>query len=259
LQLFYVGDWRKARIHLEHAVELARGTQLSYFSCMPFVNLGVLCNAEGAWEDASRCFSDAVARAQNASNPEMLGYARARQAELDVLRGRPREAIARLQPWLGASDLTWVYDVVLLRVLAEAYADTGDAARAEEVTEHAMIRAGLMHNRLDGVEGLRVRGKSLSMQGRRDGASAALEEALSRARSLPYPYAEGKILREYGMLHIQEEEPEQARERLSAALGIFRRLGARGDAGQIERALEVAARLHRTTTYNKLGVENSKP
>ena len=47
LQLFYVGDWRGARAFLERAVELARGTQPSYFSCMPFVHLGVLCTVEG--------------------------------------------------------------------------------------------------------------------------------------------------------------------------------------------------------------------
>jgi tetratricopeptide (TPR) repeat protein len=243
LQLFYVGDWRKARVYLERAVELARGTQPSYFSCMLFVNLGVLCNAEGAWEDASRCFSEAIARAQDASNPEMLGYARTRQAELDVLRGRPVEAIARLQPWLDASNLTWIYDVVLLRVLAEAYMDTGDAARAEDVAEQAIVRAGLMHNRVDGVEALRVLGKCHSVQGCREGASAALDEALSQACSIPYPYAEGKILREYGMLHIHEGEPERARERLSAAVEIFHRLRAREDAGQTEQVLEATGRI----------------
>lgn len=126
----------------------------------------------------------------------------------------------------------------MLSVLAEAYAQTGDATRAEEVADRALTRAGLMRNRVDGVEALRIRAKSLSMQGRREDATAALEEALSWARSMPYPYAEGKILREYGMLHIHEVEPEQARERLCAALDIFRRLGAREDAGQTERALE---------------------
>ncbi len=78
------------------------------------------------------------------------------------------------------------------------------------------------------------------MQGRREDATAALEEALSWARSMPYPYAEARLSREYGMLHVREREPEQARERLCAALGISRRLGAREDAGQTERALEAA-------------------
>ena len=167
-----------------------------------------------------------------------MGYARTRQAELDVLRGRPREAIALLQPRLDASDLTWIYDVVLLRVLAEAYVDAGDAVKAEEVVDLALTRAGLMHNRVDGVEALRVCAKIRAMQGRREEASAALEEALSLARSIRYPYAEGRILREHGMLHIREVEPEHARERLCAALDIFIRLRAKKDAEQTRRTLQ---------------------
>ena len=218
-------------------MELARGTQLSFFSCVPFAYLGVLCTAEGAWEDASRYYSDAAALAQDAGNPEMLCYAQSRLVEQEVLRGRPQEAISRLQPWLDASDLTWMYDVLVLSVLAEAYVDTDDTARAEEVAEHATMRAGLMHNWVDGVEALRVRGKSLSMQGRWEEASAALEEALSRSRSMPYPYAEGRILREYGMLHARKGEPKRARERFRVALAVFGGLRAAKDAARTEREL----------------------
>ena len=70
------------------------------------------------------------------------------------------------------------------------------------------------------------------------------------SESVPYPYAESKVLREYGMLHIREGEPEQARKRLSAALGIFRRLGASDHAGQTERALGTVARQRPTTTQD---------
>ncbi len=106
LQLFYLGDWREARGYLERAVGLARSTQLSYFSCLPSAYLGVLCKAEGAQEDATRCFSDAVALAREAGNPEVLGYAESRLLELDVLQGRPAGAIARLGPRPDVSDLT---------------------------------------------------------------------------------------------------------------------------------------------------------
>jgi hypothetical protein len=54
---------------------------------------------------------------------------------------------------------------------------------------------------------------------------------------MPYPYAEARILYEYGMLHVREGEPGGTRERLSAALDIFRRLGAKKEAGRTERAL----------------------
>jgi hypothetical protein len=54
---------------------------------------------------------------------------------------------------------------------------------------------------------------------------------------MPYPYAEARILHEYGSLHVQKEEPDRARERCRAALDIFRRLGASKVAGRTERAL----------------------
>ena len=239
LLLFYLGDWREAQGYLERAVQLERSTQPSFFSGQQHTYLGVLYGARGAWEDASHCFSDALALAREADATGQLDYAECRLAEMDVLQGRPTEAIARLQP--RAPDLQWMYDVLLLSILAEAYADMGDAAKAEEVVDVALRRARLMYNRVHGLEASRVRAKILAIQGRREEAITDLEEALSSARSMPYPYAEAKLLREYGMLHVHEVEPEQARERLSAALGIFRRLGAREDAGWTEQALEAAS------------------
>ncbi len=235
LQHFYEGDWREARDCLERAVDLARGTQLSYYSYLPSAYLGVLRKAEGAWEEAIRCFSDAAALAGKAGNREGSRYAEVRLLELDVLRGRPAEAIARLGP--EVPDSTWWYEVLLLTVLAEAYADSGDAVKAEEVAAGAVGRARATRNRVDGVEALRVRAKGLSMRGRPEESRAALEEALSWACPMPYPYAEARILYEYGMLHVHEGEPGGTRERLSAALDIFRRLGAKKEAGRTERAL----------------------
>jgi tetratricopeptide (TPR) repeat protein len=236
LQLFYLSDWRKAQGYLEHAVELERSTQPSFLSSQQHAYLGVLYKARGAWEDASHCFSDAIALAREADATGQLGYAECRLAEMDVLQGRPTEAIARLQP--RASDLQWLYDVLLLSILAEAYADMGDAAKAEEVVDIAQTRARLMYNRVDGLEALRVRAKILTMQGNRKEASAALEEALSCARSMPYPYAEAKLSREYGILHLRQGEPGRAWERLSVALEVFRRLGAKKDAEQTRRTLQ---------------------
>jgi hypothetical protein len=54
---------------------------------------------------------------------------------------------------------------------------------------------------------------------------------------MPYPYGEARALRVHGYLHRQKGEPQQARERLEAALAIFRRLGARKDIEQTEQML----------------------
>jgi hypothetical protein len=74
-------------------------------------------------------------------------------------------------------------------------------------------------------------------QGRWDEAAQGLEEGITLARAIPYPYAAGRLLHVYGELHLQTGEAGQARARLEAALAIFRRLGARRDAERIERAL----------------------
>lgn len=68
-------------------------------------------------------------------------------------------------------------------------------------------------------------------------ATTALEEGVALARSMPYPYAEGRLLHVYGQMHIQKGEPALARERLEAALAIFQRLGARKDIEQVEQAI----------------------
>jgi hypothetical protein len=144
---------------------------------------------------------------------------------MDVLQGRPTEAIACLEP--RVSEMRWQYEVVLLSVLAEAYADMDDVAKAEEAVDIALTRAGMMNNRVDGLDASRVRAKILDLQGRREVATAALDEALSLTRSMPYPYAETKLSREYGMLHLRAGEPARAGEPLRAALEIFRRLEAK--------------------------------
>jgi tetratricopeptide (TPR) repeat protein/transcriptional regulator with XRE-family HTH domain len=239
LGLFYLGDWREAQVYLECGAELARSRPPSFFSGIPLACLGTLRLAEGAWEDAARCLSEAFV-AHDVQSPEFRGYVQTLLAQLDLLRGRPAEALARLEPY--ASYLPSIRDAPTLSVLAEAYADTGEAARAEEAVDLALMRADLMRNRVAGLEASRIRAKILTKGGRREEAIVALEEALSGARSMPYPYAEGKILREYGILYIRESKPERARERLSAALGIFVRLGAKKYAEQTGRTLQKLGR-----------------
>jgi hypothetical protein len=54
---------------------------------------------------------------------------------------------------------------------------------------------------------------------------------------MPYAYAEGRLLHVYGRMHVAKGEPGPARQRLEAALALFRRLGARLDVERVERAL----------------------
>jgi hypothetical protein len=113
----------------------------------------------------------------------------------------------------------------------------GHVAVAEEMVGQAVARVRSQGHRLALVNALWVQAMIATRQGRWEDAELALEEGLSLARRMLYPYAEGRLLHVYGQMHVAKGEPGPARERLEAALAIFRRLGARKDAECIEGTL----------------------
>jgi hypothetical protein len=60
-----------------------------------------------------------------------------------------------------------------------------------------------------------------------------LQEGLSLARRLGYPYAEALLLHASGEVYAQMSQLEVARERLEAAQTMFGQLGARMDSERI--------------------------
>ncbi len=238
---FYRGEWKEARRQLERAAELGRSIGPMFLSAWPPGYLGALCMAEGDWEEAARHLEEARSLAEQVRWPTSLRYALALRAELHLLQGQPGAAIELLEPLAELPNPDWLYATVLLTVLAEACLDSGDAPRAAELAGRAVDEAATMDNRVDLVGALRVRGAALAGQGRGDEGAAVLEKALSLARSIAYPYAEGRVLREQGMLHLRKGAEGQARERLSAALEVFHRLGARREAGRTLQVLEEGA------------------
>jgi hypothetical protein len=68
-------------------------------------------------------------------------------------------------------------------------------------------------------------------------ARSAFEEALSLCHAMPYPYAEARVLYEYGRAHALQGEEEPARQRLEEALAISRRLGERPYVERTKQAL----------------------
>ncbi len=54
---------------------------------------------------------------------------------------------------------------------------------------------------------------------------ATFEEAVSVARTVRYPYAEGRALYEWGLMYVGKPDPKQGRDQLEKAAEIFRKLG----------------------------------
>jgi tetratricopeptide (TPR) repeat protein len=234
---FFVGDWAQARTHLERALALARQIGAPRVVASPLVLLGWLCLAEGAWDEASRYLEEGCTIADRSAGFGLLLDAHARLAEREILEGRPDAACVRLAPVLDAARQEVWGGPYAQAILAWAYLEMGDVAAADELVGQTVRRARGEGYGFALVEAQRVQATVAIRQGRWEEAERALEEGLTLARSMPYPYGEARLLHVYGQMHVAEGEPGPARERLKAALAIFQRLGARKDAERAEGTL----------------------
>jgi tetratricopeptide (TPR) repeat protein len=239
---FMQGDWSGARAALERGLALVRTAKTSWFTPYPLVHLGRLCLAEGDGATARGYLQEAVALAKGGADLQALRGAAGLLAELDVLAGRPEAARTRLAPLLDHPGLPEANVTPLLPVLAWAHLEAGDVDHAAAVAAQAIARLRPESLRAYLVDALRVQAMIAIRRERWEEATAALEEGLELARSMPYPYAEGRLLHVYGQMYRQKGEPGPARQRLEAALSIFRRLGARKDTERVEQALAATVR-----------------
>jgi tetratricopeptide (TPR) repeat protein len=237
--LFLVrGEWAKGRDSLEQVSGTLDGTVLSTY---PELALGTLCLAEGQWEEANRHLVAATAHAALADDMQGLRHAARALAELDILVGRPDAARARLEPLLDRPGLEEFDVTYFLPVLAWAYLEAGDGAHAEQTIGQALRRARAEQLCLMLVDALRVQAMVAARQEHWQEAEQALEEGIALARSMPYPYAEARLLHQSGQLCAQLGQAVAAQQHLEAALAIFQQLGAAKDIEQVERNLAACA------------------
>jgi tetratricopeptide (TPR) repeat protein len=151
-------------------------------------------------------------------------------AEREILEGHPDAACGRLAPLLDAARQYLWGGPKVQAILAWAHLEMGEVAVANEMVGQVVARMRSQGCRLALADALWVQAMVASRQEQWEDAERTLEEGLVLARSMPYPYAEVRLLRAYGQMHVAKGEPVPGRERLEAALAIFRRLGAHKDA-----------------------------
>jgi tetratricopeptide (TPR) repeat protein len=180
-------------------VDLARsvssGLAASYFQYADvFRRLGMIRAAMGEWEDALPCLEESIALAEGIPYPEAVRSGQGVLAEHELLQGRRRAALARLEPLVEPSDPAELGIVHLLPYLTWAYLELGDEGRADEVVLEGIERAREQGHRLALADLLRVRGMALARRRSWDEAERGFEEAVSVARSIRFPYAEARAI-----------------------------------------------------------------
>jgi tetratricopeptide (TPR) repeat protein/transcriptional regulator with XRE-family HTH domain len=233
---FIAGEWIDAHQQFERAAGLARSAGSARYLSHALLHLADLCATQGREEEAWRYVEEAIPVAERVGDVPAARTAQRLLAERDLAEGHPEAALTRLEPlvdWLSGEEP----HAFPPPILAEAYLLAGDIDRAHELVEQRVEQFIEQEHQRALALWLRVQGMVRTRQHRWQEAERIFVEAASLAHDMPYPYAEGRILREDGLLRLRGGETERARERLTQAQAIFRRLGARQDVEQTEQTL----------------------
>jgi class 3 adenylate cyclase/tetratricopeptide (TPR) repeat protein len=233
--LRYVGEWDQARTWLLQAVEIRQASDNPWPNWAAALDLGYLDVLTGRWDEARRSLEDQFDHLRTVlKHTGGVHHAARTLSQLDLLAGQPEAARDRLTPLVGVETES---QASVLATLAWAYLA---CSQREEALATAHVAVELSRRpswRVYLPESLGVQGMILAEHERWEEAERVFEEAIAVAHSMPYPYAEARALAEYGVMRCQQGEPQQGRERLEAALAIFRRLGALKDIERTQRAL----------------------
>jgi tetratricopeptide (TPR) repeat protein len=201
---------------------------------------GHLRQLEGAADEAAQLLDEGITIYSQQGKRSGLRWAQGLRAACDIHAGQHAAARDRLLPLLDRGDVEEHFvSTQVLPALAWAYLELGETDQASATAQDALRRLRSGGNQFSLVEGLHVQALIARRQRRWVVAERALEEGLALARTMPRPHAEGRLLRDHGVLLAEQGQRARACDRQRAALTIFRRLGAWWDVECTERDLQV--------------------
>lgn len=236
-----LGEWDKAAGDIDRA--LTRGRQIGAGDATAFALLrhGELCVQSGDVAEATRALEECLEMVERSGNLFHLRRVGTALAQRDMLLGHPKKACARLISLIEESseeeNLTITENVRPTLILA--YIDAGELDSAKELLDLHKARVERVAHLPAMMGSLHLQAMLATHLAQWEEARIALEKGLTLARRIPIPQAEAFLLTTYGEMHRERGEVELARERLEAALKIFRHLGARPDIERVNRMLNV--------------------
>lgn len=227
---FLLGDWPKARALYERAVQMGHIYPAPHYVAFALLGLGALDLAEGRWEEATALIETCIADAHRTDDVHWVRNAERLLAYRDFLLAHADEGLRRLER--EGDDHTGT-----LYLRAWGYLETGDVDQAAATIERCITLTNEQKTGLDLCEAWIVQGRIRSRQECFEEAEDSFREALSLARSMPCPFAEGRVLYEWGQTLLACGKQREARQLLKQALPIFRGLGAKPFLDQARRTL----------------------
>jgi transcriptional regulator with XRE-family HTH domain/tetratricopeptide (TPR) repeat protein len=240
LLAYYLGDWQQAKEIGAGSMRAFQGLSASYLSAYPLLGFGWLSMVEGDYDTADVLLAQAADLAEHSGGLQVLRFLKALLSERDLLAGQPAAARARLDPLFNGPPLQERTRVELNVLRAWAALQLGDDADADDLITDSVLSAHAHEMTLVLPDALRIQALWAMQQRNWQQAEAALEDARTCCQTMPYPYAEARVLFVYGQVQAAKGEPERAHALWQEALAICEKLGERLYAERIE---EVVATL----------------
>jgi class 3 adenylate cyclase/tetratricopeptide (TPR) repeat protein len=239
LAAFYGGEWGTAGRLFQDAATSFERLRLNSISAYGPLGLGIIQAATGDTEPGLRHLHEAVARVESTGFAFLAHRAQRETAEVELALGQFAAARARLESIVAAPGCQTYNDITPMPpLLAWALLEMGEETQAEALLDRAAPQAEAQRHWLALLDVQRVRALLYTKQGRYLQAEEALDDGLARARAMPHPYAEIKLLYACGKLEAARVCPDAARQRFAASLAICATLGERLYAERIGRDLE---------------------
>jgi tetratricopeptide (TPR) repeat protein len=240
---YLLGDWRRSHEYLDRADAAIQNMKVKRLRVWPVAARAWLAFREGDLPTAARLAEQAGQIGESHGQAEYKLLADRLLAEMDLVQAigeeaaeRSGQAFARLVTWLD--DPAAQADSGFLRTVAWAYIETGNALAAREAAVRGVAAARKWTDRPELVEALVVHGMVAARADEWAEAEGLLSEALAFARSMPFPFGEGRALVEWGVMQSLRGENEPARDRLEEALWIFQRLDAQPDMARVRNIID---------------------
>jgi tetratricopeptide (TPR) repeat protein/transcriptional regulator with XRE-family HTH domain len=223
---FALGDWEQARVYYDRARAVDETTASSTFSALIPLQTMELVIAEGRWEEVDLLAAECLKREHDQRNDRIDSNFLCLLAERDLLQGRPRNALVRLEARLDDFYTDEIVNLGVRITPIEVCLTAGRLDRAETLLSQYTDLITKQGNRRAGPAMLRARGMVRAAQGRLREAKETFAEASDRASRMQYPLEHARILLVWARTERADGDRNQAEALAGEAECIFRRLGA---------------------------------
>ena len=238
--IYYQTDLDLSAAYFGRVLETMQRLGDAWGESATYQNLGIIYYARGQYTQAIDYYQRSLSMEERLGDSLGIAQLHINLGEAYRAQGNPTKAIDHLSKGLditheiGASD----DEAECRRQLAECYLETDDPERALMVCRRALKRVKEIGGRREEGNVYRVLGNACLQVGDSSSALAHLEQSVAILRDLNQEFDLGTALYDHARALMQTEQMTLAYEQLSAALGLFERLGLPREQARVQAALD---------------------